>query len=129
MVRALGVICDKAGVQYTCVFDPDATVEEEMEISVPAALTDRGAQLDWLLETTVGFLRRLGPDVVYVKKGDSDPVDGGDHSARRGLGAHAGRPHRSAGRWSSPLLVTTPSTLPIRSLGCRSASTRVGEWL
>jgi hypothetical protein len=68
VVRALGVICDKAGVQYTCVLDPDAMVEEETEICVPAALTDRGEQLDWLLETTVGLLRRLGPDVVYVKK-------------------------------------------------------------
>jgi hypothetical protein len=68
VARALGVICDKAGVAYTCVADPDSTVEEEAELSVPASQADRGAQLNWFLNETEQLLRRLCPDVVYVKK-------------------------------------------------------------
>ena len=43
-------------------------VEDETEISVPTALTDRGAELSWLLEEAEKLLRRLRPDVLYVKK-------------------------------------------------------------
>jgi hypothetical protein len=47
---------------------PGATVEDEAEISVPTAQTDRGAKLSWLLEEAEELLRRLRPDVLYVKK-------------------------------------------------------------
>lgn len=67
MARALGVICDKGGMQYTCVVDPDSTVEAEEEPSVPASVTGRGEQLNWLLDEAIGMLRRLRPDVVYLK--------------------------------------------------------------
>jgi hypothetical protein len=43
-------------------------VEVETEISVPTAQTDRGAELSWLLEEAEELLRRLRPDVLYVKK-------------------------------------------------------------
>ena len=47
---------------------PGPTVEVETEISVPTSQTDRGAELSWLLEEAEELLRRLRPDVVYVKK-------------------------------------------------------------
>jgi hypothetical protein len=47
---------------------PGATVEDETEISVPTLRTDRGAELSWLLEEAEELLRRLRPDVLYVKK-------------------------------------------------------------
>ena len=68
MARALGIICQRAGIQYTCVSSPKAKIEEETEISVPTSQTDRGAQLNWLLEVSEKLLRRLRPDVVHVKK-------------------------------------------------------------
>jgi hypothetical protein len=67
MARALGVICDKAGFQCTCVAGPDSTVEAEEELSVPASMSGRGEQLNWLLDEAVATLRRLQPDVVYMK--------------------------------------------------------------
>ncbi len=50
---------------------PGATIEEETEISVPTSQTDRGAQLTWLLEESEELLRRLRPDVVFMKKSAS----------------------------------------------------------
>jgi hypothetical protein len=47
---------------------PGATVEDGTEIPVPTSQTDRGAELSWLLEEAEGLLRRLRPDVLYVKK-------------------------------------------------------------
>ena len=47
---------------------PGAAVEHETEISVPTSQTDRGAELSWLLEEAEELLRRLRPDVLYVKK-------------------------------------------------------------
>ena len=68
MTRALGVICERAGIHYTCMTTPGPTVEDETEISAPTSSTDRGAELSWLLEATEALLRRLRPDVLYVKK-------------------------------------------------------------
>ncbi len=50
---------------------PGAKIEEETEISVPTSHTDRGAQLNWLLEESEKLLRRLRPDVVHMKKSAS----------------------------------------------------------
>jgi Holliday junction resolvasome RuvABC endonuclease subunit len=47
---------------------PGVAVEDETEISVPKSQTDRGAKLSWLLEEAEELLRRLRPDVLYVKK-------------------------------------------------------------
>lgn len=66
-MRALGVICDKASIQYTVVSDNDREVEEA-ELSVPAPRSERGDQLTWLLEEAEGMLRRVQPEIVFVKK-------------------------------------------------------------
>lgn len=66
-VRAIGVICDKTGIQFTAV-DSGPTVVEESDLGVPASKTDRGGQLDWLLEEAQALLRRLRPDTIYVKR-------------------------------------------------------------
>lgn len=71
VARALGLICQKSGIQYTCMTKPGPSIEEETEISVPTSQTDRGAQLTWLLDEAEVLLRRLRPDVVYVKKSAS----------------------------------------------------------
>ena len=68
VTRALGIICDRAGKYCTSLTGPEATIEEETVISAPTSLTDRGAQLNWLLEEAAELLRRLRPDVLYVKK-------------------------------------------------------------
>lgn len=68
VTRALGVICEKAGIHSTSLTEPGAAIQEEAAISAPPSLTDRGAALDWLLEEAEKLLRRLRPDVVYVKK-------------------------------------------------------------
>ena len=68
VTRALGVICEKAGIHSTALTEPGATIEEEAAISAPTSLTDRGAELNWLLEEAEKLLRRLRPNVVYVKK-------------------------------------------------------------
>lgn len=69
-MRALAVVCDKTGLQYSAV-DSDGAIVEESDIAVPASRTDRGAQLDWLLDEAEALLQRLKPDVVYVKKAGS----------------------------------------------------------
>jgi len=66
-MRALGVICEKSLIPYTLVSDSDADVEES-ELSVPASRTDRGEQLTWLLDEAEGLLRRVQPDIVFVRK-------------------------------------------------------------
>lgn len=71
VTRALGVICERAGIHYTCMTTPGATVEDEAEISVPMSQTDRGAELSWLLAQAEELLRRLRPDVLFVKKSAS----------------------------------------------------------
>lgn len=68
VTRALGVICERAGIHYTSLTEPGATIEEEGAISTPPSHTDRGAELNWLLEAAEEWLRRLRPDVLYVKK-------------------------------------------------------------
>ncbi len=69
-MRALAVVCDKNGLQFTAV-DSGGTVVEESDIEVPGSRTDRGAQLGWLLNEVEALLQRLKPDVVYVKKAGS----------------------------------------------------------
>jgi Holliday junction resolvasome RuvABC endonuclease subunit len=66
-VRALAVICDKNGLAFTAV-DTGGEVIQESDVEVPASRTERGEQLDWLLDETEALLQRLKPDVVYVKK-------------------------------------------------------------
>ena len=68
VTRALGVVCERAGIHYTFMTAPGAATEVESEISVPTSQTDRGAELSWLLEQAEELLRRLRPDVLYVKK-------------------------------------------------------------
>ena len=68
VTRALGIICKRAGIHYTSLTGPGAMIEADTEISTPTSLTDRGAELNWLLEEAVELLRRLRPDVLYVKK-------------------------------------------------------------
>ena len=65
-VRALGVICDKASIRYT-VADDDAA-PQDAEVAVPASRTERGDQLNWLLEELEDLLRRTAPVAVFVKK-------------------------------------------------------------
>ena len=48
-MRALAVVCDKTGLQFSAV-DSKGAVIEESDIEVPASRTDRGAQLGWLLD-------------------------------------------------------------------------------
>jgi hypothetical protein len=69
-MRALAVVCDKTGLQFTAV-DSGGAVIEESDIEVPASRTDRGAQLGWLLDEAEALLQRLKPDVVYVRKAGS----------------------------------------------------------
>ncbi|HQZ33547.1 MAG TPA: hypothetical protein PK020_03930 [Ilumatobacteraceae bacterium] len=68
VTRALGIICKRAGIHCTSLTGPDAVIEEDTVISTPTSLPDRGAELNWLLEQAVELLRRLRPDVLYVKK-------------------------------------------------------------
>ena len=68
VTRALGVVCERAGIHSTALTEPGATIEEAAAISAPATLTNRGAELHWLLEEAEKLLRRLRPNVVYVKK-------------------------------------------------------------
>lgn len=68
MTRALGVVCKRAGIHFTALTEPGRTIEEEAAISAPTSLTDRGAELNWLLGEAEKLLRRLRPNVVYVKK-------------------------------------------------------------
>lgn len=69
-MRALAVVCDKTGMQFTAV-DSDGSVVEESDIEVPASRTARGDQLEWLLDEAEALLQRLKPDVVYVRKAGS----------------------------------------------------------
>ena len=69
-MRALAVVCDKTGLQFTAV-DSGGAVIEESDIAVPASRTDRCAQLGWLLEEAEALLQRLKPGVVYVRKAGS----------------------------------------------------------
>jgi hypothetical protein len=69
-VRALAVICEKNGFQFTAV-DSGGVVVEESDLEVPASLYGRGAQLVWVLDEAEALLRRLKPDAVYVKKAGS----------------------------------------------------------
>lgn len=71
VTRALGVICEKAGIHSTSLTEPGATIEQEAAISAPGSLTGRGAQLNWLLDEAEKLLRRLRPDVVHMKKSAS----------------------------------------------------------
>ena len=66
--RALGIICKTSGFHCTSLTGPVAMIEEDTVISTPTSLTDRGAELNWLLEEAAELLRRLRPDVLYVKK-------------------------------------------------------------
>lgn len=68
VTRALGIICEKAAIHSTALTEPGALIDEEAAISAPRSLTDRGAELNWLLEAAEKLLRRLRPNVVYVKK-------------------------------------------------------------
>lgn len=43
-------------------------IDEDTVISSPRSMTDRGAELYWLLEEAVELLHRLRPDVLYMKK-------------------------------------------------------------
>jgi hypothetical protein len=54
-MRALSVVCDKSGLEFTAV-DSGGTVVEESDLAVPANRTDRPS---------------LKPDVVYVRKAGS----------------------------------------------------------
>ena len=65
-VKALGIICDKAAIRYTIV--DDATAPEDAELAVPASRTDRGDQLNWLLQEFEDLLRRAAPVAGFVKK-------------------------------------------------------------
>jgi hypothetical protein len=69
-MRALSVVCDKSGLEFTAV-DSGGTVVEESDLAVPANRTDRPSQLGWLFEEAEGLLQRLKPDVVYVRKAGS----------------------------------------------------------
>ena len=68
VTRSLGVVCKRAGIHCTALTEPGTTIEEEAAISAPTSLTDRGAELNWLLGEAEKLLRRLRPNVVYVKK-------------------------------------------------------------
>ena len=68
VATALGVICEKLAIHYTVVRNGEPTVVDEGEIPVPASRTDRGDQLSWLLTEAEELLRRLEPDLIYVKK-------------------------------------------------------------
>ena len=69
-VQALGVICDKSAIRYSVV-GRESAAPEEAELSVPAPRTDRGDQLSWLLQETEDLLRRVGADIIFVKKAGS----------------------------------------------------------
>lgn len=66
VATALGVICEKLGIQYTVVQDAEPTVVEEAQISVPASRADRGDQLSWLLAEAEDLFRRVNPGLIYV---------------------------------------------------------------
>lgn len=68
MARALGVICEKKSIQYSCVADPGPTVEVESDATVPASIANRAEQLAWLLDEAREIIRRRQPDVIYVKR-------------------------------------------------------------
>lgn len=68
VTRALGIICGRARIHCTSLTGPEAMIEEDTVISTPTSLTDRGAELNLLLEEAVELLRRLRPDLLYVKK-------------------------------------------------------------
>jgi hypothetical protein len=69
-MRAAGIICNASGFDYTVV-EADGTVVEESDLVVPGARDIRGEQLEWILEECAGLLRRVAPEVVYVKKAGS----------------------------------------------------------
>lgn len=69
-MRALAIVCDKAGLQFTAV-DSGGAVVEENDVEVPASRTERGAQLAWLLDESEALLQRLKPDILYVRKAGS----------------------------------------------------------
>jgi len=66
-VKALGVICGKASIGYTLLDGDAAAPMEEEELIVPGSRTARGEQLAWLLDEIEQVIRRLQPDVVWMK--------------------------------------------------------------
>lgn len=66
-MKALGVICGKNSLGYTLLEGDAAEPVEEEELIVPSSRTARGDQLAWLLDEMEQVLRRLQPDVVWMK--------------------------------------------------------------
>jgi len=66
-MKALGVICGKASIGYTLLERDDVEPVEEEELIVPGSRTARGDQLAWLLDEIEQTIRRLQPDVVWMK--------------------------------------------------------------
>lgn len=65
-MKALGVICDKAAIRYTII--DDGAAPDDVDLAVPPSRTQRGDQLNWLLEELEDVLTRTVPAVVAVKK-------------------------------------------------------------
>lgn len=66
-MKALGVICGKSSIGYTLLEGNAAAPVEEEELIVPGSRTARGDQLAWLLDELEQVIRRLQPDVVWMK--------------------------------------------------------------
>ena len=66
-MKALGVICGKASIGYTLLEGDAVEPVEEEELIVPGSRTARGDQLAWLRDEIEQAIRRLQPDVVWMK--------------------------------------------------------------
>jgi len=77
MVMVLAMRCTGKGFKFTSLnsVEPSREPDEESDLAVPANITGRGEQLDWIAASFHDLLARTKPALVYMHRADGAQGD------------------------------------------------------